>query len=1107
MTKTKITRILSIMLGAAVLFVLILHSVSEAGSEHSSLSTIKGLIPDAGFEIDELAPAADPVVGQWSNYNYMLQSGKGRDGSKAVQSVAKCESTITRKVENLIPGTTYELSAYVMGTQKDKAGADPRLGVKDFGGSETSIPVEFDTTDWTRNAVQFTYMDANRQPEIYIWTAFSDSNLSIYVDDMNLTAVKGIDFFTAENGKLTVGVAGHNGSLTAAEFTATYQVAGYEIQPLTLTAGETSADSIILNFDNIPTAAIEQDVTVVLSFGEQSKQQISGSFIIEADASKAVEANMVSAKIENGTAIVQLDTVPNPMPAAKDFALIYTENGGAAKNAEIISVQFDENFKTATVKFNPVKGNAETDKDVMISVTYNGKRENSKSIHIEKLTTRTFYVSTEGDDTNDGLSEETPFQTLKKINSLILRPGDRVLFKKGDTFKGTLRPQGSGHEDAPIVIASYGDGNKKPVLEAEGQWQGEIQKAGGGGHTVVENVTYRGTIWLENIEYYEIRDLELIDPLYNVDDLRVNEIPFYSAGIRIVNKNAGDLHHYVLDNLTIHGFRAVGTNFGKSGGGIQFNVMVDSRYAEDASKNVPSAMHDITITNCTIYQCGRSGINFLNPWGKRNGEKWPGSQEGVLPWHPFTNIYVANNVIHHIDGDALITDTTANAVIEKNLCYETAIHLGYMGAAVGFFNWNSDDNYFQYNEVFNVGKNASKQDNYNEPYYVTPGDAQGIEIDALNDGTWVQYNYVHDNYGGFMMWCNVAPFYPSYDGVVRYNISENDHMNQHGIFDVFPDMYGSETYNNVFYMNPETALTENGELKLFHHTNATKDEHKVFNNIFYLSGDTAYPVETWGDTAINWQSNIFYNIEGAPAGSNMTITADDPLFVDPGKGYDPANPLTSYRGLDQMRRDLEGYKLKDTAEVAIDAGQYCPSMDMGVPVGMTGTTIPMHDFFGNPVTGIPDIGVHESDVVSLKVISDSYAVDQKNGTITVPEGTAAQDMKETLIAGQGVQFQLLRGTEILDVCLQEGDQLVVSQGDKNHIYRIQISEQDRAGEIAVELKPTVKSEDQQQSKHVESAVSDFMKTGDNTKLGTWIILTVIGIAGAFFIFSKNSIDQ
>ena len=1019
----------------------------EPEPEQPALPTIGGLIADAGFEIDALGPGANPEVGHWNDYNYQLQTEQVHAGSKAVKSVAKRESTISRKMGDLIPGTTYELSAFIKGNQADKAGADPRLGVKRFGGNETNIPVAFNTTDWTRNAVQFTYTDANQDPEIYIWTAASKSNLSIYVDDMDLAAVDGVAAFTAVNGKLTVRVAGHNGPLTAEEFAATYQIAGYDAQPLTLTAEAATADSITLNFEMIPTAAQQQDVTVTLSYA--AKQQVSGSFTIEADDSKAVVANMVSAQIENGTAAVVLDAVPNPLPAAKDFAVTYTEDGSAAKTAEVSSVQFEEASKTATVKFAPVAGSIDAAKDVVISVTYNGKTANSETIRIEKLTARTFYVAADGSDANDGLSEAAPFQTLEKINSLTLIPGDRVLFKKGDTFQGTLRPQGSGRESAPIVIASYGAGNQKPILEAKGQWQGEIQKAGGGGHTPVETVTYRGAIWLENIEYYEVRDLELVDPLYDANDLRVNEIPFYSAGVRVVNKNMGDLYHYVFDNLTIHGFRGPGSNFGKSAGGIQFNVMVDSRYPTDASKNVPSAMHDITVTNCEIYECGRSGINFLNPWGKREGEKWPGSQEGILPWHPFTNFYMANNVLHHIDGDALITDTTSNAVIEKNLCYETAIHLGEMGAAVGFFNWNSDDNYFQYNEVFNIGKDATKQDGKGQTYARVPGDAQGIEIDALNDRSWVQYNYVHDNYGGFMMWCNVSAHYPSYDGIVRYNISENDHMQVHGIFDIFPDMYGSETYNNVFYMHPETAV-KNGKLKLYNNnTTATKDDHLVYNNIFYLTGNQSYPVETWGNTKIDWQSNIFCNIEDAPAGSNVTITPDEPLFVDPGKGYDPAKPVTAFRGLEQMRKDLEGYKLLDTAEVAIDAGQRCPSMDTGIPVGMTGETIPMHDFFGKTVTGIPDIGVHETDMVALKVISDRYTVDQKQNTITVPEGTTVQDLMNSLTAGEGVQSQLLRGAATPDGWLLAGDQLYVTNGKETRIYRIQVTAQNHDGEIPV----------------------------------------------------------
>ena len=42
----------------------------------------------------------------------------------------------------------------------------------------------------------------------------------------------------------------------------------------------------------------------------------------------------------------------------------------------------------------------------------------------------TYYVSSsDGDDDNTGLSHETPFETIGKVNSLDLQPGDSVLFK------------------------------------------------------------------------------------------------------------------------------------------------------------------------------------------------------------------------------------------------------------------------------------------------------------------------------------------------------------------------------------------------------------------------------------------------------------------------------------------------------------------------------------------------------------------------------------------------------------------------------------------------------------------------------------------------------
>ena len=45
-----------------------------------------------------------------------------------------------------------------------------------------------------------------------------------------------------------------------------------------------------------------------------------------------------------------------------------------------------------------------------------------------------YYVSAKGNDNNDGLTEETPLRTIKKVNSLDLGAGDSICFKRGETF-------------------------------------------------------------------------------------------------------------------------------------------------------------------------------------------------------------------------------------------------------------------------------------------------------------------------------------------------------------------------------------------------------------------------------------------------------------------------------------------------------------------------------------------------------------------------------------------------------------------------------------------------------------------------------------------------
>lgn len=79
------------------------------------------------------------------------------------------------------------------------------------------------------------------------------------------------------------------------------------------------------------------------------------------------------------------------------------------------------------------------------------------------LAQTTYYVANNGNDNNTGRSISSPFQTLLKVNSLSLKPGDQVLFRRGDIFRGTLTIRQSGSATLPIVVDAYGSGDK-PVL-------------------------------------------------------------------------------------------------------------------------------------------------------------------------------------------------------------------------------------------------------------------------------------------------------------------------------------------------------------------------------------------------------------------------------------------------------------------------------------------------------------------------------------------------------------------------------------------------------------------------------------------------------------------
>src|SRR4051794_9750496 len=86
-----------------------------------------------------------------------------------------------------------------------------------------------------------------------------------------------------------------------------------------------------------------------------------------------------------------------------------------------------------------------------------------------KANATNYYFSTaDGDDSrssSQAQNSSTPWKSIDKLNSFFkyLQPGDKVLFKSGDTFYGSIVTNKSGTSAAPITLSSYGSG-PKPVI-------------------------------------------------------------------------------------------------------------------------------------------------------------------------------------------------------------------------------------------------------------------------------------------------------------------------------------------------------------------------------------------------------------------------------------------------------------------------------------------------------------------------------------------------------------------------------------------------------------------------------------------------------------------
>jgi hypothetical protein len=470
-----------------------------------------------------------------------------------------------------------------------------------------------------------------------------------------------------------------------------------------------------------------------------------------------------------------------------------------------------------------------------------------------------YYVdSVSGNDNNNGISPNTAWKSLDKVNSLVFKPGDSILFKANCSWTGKLEPKGSGNNSKQITVSMYGYetiskySRNKPHIEGNGIY---------------------ATVLIKDVEYWTVSNLDVTNST-NTTDIQIRN------GILVLAKPIGITHRIIIQNCEVHNVdgdcrRKIGM-YKNSGIRVSFPGTSSSENRYDEVLIQRNFVHDVATSGIYVVSEADAHLEIF-----------------------YTNVKVANNTIIRTGADGAIISHCINPVIEYNQILDAGYNGNYESTNYIAGLWGDNNNgeiLFQYNEVARTRK-------FN-------GDGQAFDTDWGTGGTSIfQYNYTHENDGGFFLNCAELSQNPDYiKTILRYNISVNDEQSM-----VWRDNETLvEVYNNVFYKT--SGNLDPGNCK----------SYKYWNNIFYFIA-----VPNWG--LCEYANNCYYPI--AKNNSDAKGISENPIFVNAGFMGDG-------------KKNANYYKLQANS----------PCINKGIPIPNNGSK----DFWGNTLyKGLPDIGAME----------------------------------------------------------------------------------------------------------------------------------------------------
>ncbi|ARY92660.1 MULTISPECIES: right-handed parallel beta-helix repeat-containing protein [Lacticaseibacillus] len=498
---------------------------------------------------------------------------------------------------------------------------------------------------------------------------------------------------------------------------------------------------------------------------------------------------------------------------------------------------------------------------------------------------RTFYVANNGSDSHDGLSADQPWQSLEKVAATKFQPGDRILFDANSVWNGQLlldgAKNGEGTSAAPITIGSYNQGStgKKAIINGLGTTANKNPYH----ERKLSNLNLMtGTVELWNANHWTISDLEVTNTAGdgNRQGMRIGIL--VASDIQTAYPRGNDAAA-VQQKLAIFkashrtGITITNNNVHNVDGAYQSDLIPDQTgKMVAAGKNSGGIIivgnTDVTATHNVITDVANEGLR-----NDANASVLPGGWD-QYSFQASAKTIFRHNYIRNSAGDGIVISSSENGTAEYNTVQAANSMPNSKNAAgasknfAGLWFMGGEYNLAQYNEVFDIPN-----------HYL---DGAAFDFDGFASKGVYQYNYSHDNSGGFTLFMGDHQT----DNVFRYNLSVNDVKDvplpalNHLIFVVSGKADGIDGFplfnNNTFIVGKAVKnlmISNNGQTGI-----------RFVNNLVYAPGGnvprfvvnqngTKRPVFTEG----RLDHNLFYPQALMDESHAGTVDVSGNIFADP----------------------------------------------------------------------------------------------------------------------------------------------------------------------------------------------------------------------------------